>query len=246
MDHQELKKVLNKMNDVTFHLDSLKPLVLKFIKEMNGLNFFESSHPFFGGGCIRDLYQDKVPKDYDIFFTNRIFEEYFKSLPDSANVTKFNEILAYKADDIDFYLSKSPLGNLNLRIKNEIENYEYLVQFIFFDIFSSREEFRNRVDFSINSNTYWEKDLIINDPIAIDTSRLIPLAGINWKVSATARARYFIEKGYFISYEDFINLAKNEYNFLLLNCFLNPNDEIPTPMKLTNFNQKANLSLWNS
>lgn len=84
-DGVKAQKVINALKEKVTELESILP------KEV-----FDFKNFYFAGGCIYSLWNDKEPKDYDIFCTSRSVVndllQYFKSNRDKVNMITENAI----------------------------------------------------------------------------------------------------------------------------------------------------------
>lgn len=114
--------------------EEIKTLINQALPELNLQNAYIS------GGAIRDLLDDKTPKDWDIYFntendvieTRRILEAYRNRNPDLATETSY--------------------GNYNIKIQ-ESPNQYVVVQFIL-AFWGTPSEMIKTFDFTINSSYY--------------------------------------------------------------------------------------------
>lgn len=163
------------------------------------------SKAFFAGGAIRDLFVDKTPKDYDIWFD---MEERFRIDRLIKYLKQNNNVIFWSFNKkYSFALSLSSLDNININLTGD--NLDIAIQIITLR-FDTPERIIQTFDFYNNMHYYRFVDdkctLYKAGPNPINLF-LIPNLETSNIAILPGRLFYLMSKGYIISNNDFYQLC---------------------------------------
>lgn len=176
----------NRPEMIRKHLNHVYYQILAVLPDLMDLGLF------FGGGCIRDLWNGDPIKDYDV---------YFRELPTAAQLDKIMMTLRESRTTILGNIE----GKLNVVKLNFILSHHGLPS-------DTRKDF----DFIMNQNTYSPQgeNLWIESTDHIENKVLV---GVKDSRSAgkLLRAYKFIARGWTIAREEWMALAASEYELMI-------------------------------
>lgn len=127
---------------------------------------------YFAGGCIRDLNNSRIPKDYDLFFY------------DKESMSQFIELSRY-----EFSLKRTRAGNFNCKKGTSVQVITVLA--------GEPDELVKTFDFTINNGFYCTRDCELFLPR--EKVNLILNPEVYSPFNALLRVSKFVEMGYKIS-----------------------------------------------